>query len=593
MHKLLERQLKKLFGSVGAVPETMKALLQMVDASYEQSDADRKLVERSLDLTSQELLEANAELRRERTDLEQRVEERTESIRRSEAKYRDLFEGSRDVIYVASMDGRLLDINPAGVELFGFESKEEMLEFVDLNRGIRDLPQLLERLEATGYLRDEELQLSDRKGNRLTVLATILARRDPDGGLDSMLGIVRDVTRQRVLERQVHEAQKMEAIGRLAGGVAHDFNNLLTAIIGYADLIRQSVPADDPLAAQLEQVRRAGRRGADLTRQLLAFSRRQVLKPIVLQLNDVVAEIEKLLRRVISEEIDLQTDLDADLRSVKADRGQVEQVLMNLAINARDAMPDGGTMLLATRNVTVEPGQTDGPPGLEPGPYALLEVRDSGIGMDEKTQDQIFEPFFTTKDSGGTGLGLATVYGIVRQSGGRIRVISAPGAGSTFQIYLPSFAEHPDLEPKMQSIAGLPLGRETVLVVEDEPVVLAFVDQFLTRQGYRVLRANDGREALQVARLFEGRIDLLLSDVVMPRVNGIELSQAMMKSYPGIKVLLMSGYTGKRLAADADAANLDRSHFLQKPFTAEQLGWKVRDVLESDLRREIHSPGAP
>ncbi len=589
MHKLLERQLKKLFGSLEAVPEGLGGLLAMVDASYEQADADRKLVERSLDLTSRELLAANAELRLERADLERRVKERTESIRRSEARYRDLFEGSRDVIYVASPEGRLLDINPAGVELFGFESKQEMLEFVDLTRAIPDRPRLLARLEETGFLRDEEFQLTDRKGNKITVLATILARRDSHGRIHNMLGIVRDVTRQRVLERQVLEAQKMEAIGRLAGGVAHDFNNLLTAIIGYADLIRQSVPADDPMAAQLEQVRRAGRRGADLTRQLLAFSRRQVLKPIVLQLNEVVTEIEKLLRRVISEEIDLQTDLDPDLRPVRADRGQVEQVLMNLAINARDAMPDGGAILLATRNVVVGPDQANGPPGLEPGSHVLLEVRDTGIGMDEKTLDQIFEPFFTTKDSGGTGLGLSTVYGIVRQSGGRIRVTSAPGEGSTFQIYLPSVAGQPESEPDVHSIAGLPLGRETVLLVEDEPVVLAFVDQFLTRQGYTVLVASDGREALEVAGGFEGKIDLLLSDVVMPRVNGIELCQAMVRSRPDLKVLLMSGYTGKRLAADAEAANLERSHFLQKPFTAEQLGWKIRDVLESDLRPELYS----
>ncbi len=588
MHKLLERQLKKLFGSTDAVAREMAELLEIVDESYEQSDADRELLERSLDLTSQELLEANAELRRERTDLEQRVKERTESIRRSEARYRDLFEGSRDVIYVASAEGRLLDINPAGVELFGFDSKKQMLETVDLNRAYPHRAELLARLEKTGFLRDEELLLSDRSGKKIQVLATILARRDDEGRIATMLGIVRDVTHQRELERQVFEAQKMEAIGRLAGGVAHDFNNLLTAIIGYGDLVQQSMAADDPLMVQIEQIRKAGRRGADLTRQLLAFSRRQVLKPVTLQLNDIVTDIEKLLSRVISEEIELDTDLDPDLKAVKADPGQVEQVLMNLVINARDAMPDGGRMVLITRNVDVKADEPDSPPGIEPGAHVLLEVSDTGIGMDEAIQSQIFEPFFTTKDSSGTGLGLSTVYGIVRQSGGSIRVSSTLGAGSSFRVYLPAVAGQPEPETDERSLASLPPGRETVLLVEDEPVVLAFVDHLLTHQGYTVLQANDGHEALEVAKLFDGKIDLLLSDVVMPRMNGIELCQRMVKADPELKMLLMSGYTGKRLDADAEAAQLDRSHFLQKPFTAEQLSWKVREVLGGGVQAELY-----
>ncbi len=590
MHKLLERQLKKLYGDVESAPPELLEFLQVVDGSYEQFDADRLLLERSLDLTSQELLGANADLRRERSELERRVEERTESIRRSEARYRDLFEGSRDVIYVSSVDGRLLDVNPAGVELFGFETKERMLASVDLNQAYPNRDELLKRLEVTGFLRDEELLLTDRAGNKIDAQATILARRDESGVIDTMLGIVRDVTRQRELERQVLEGQKMEAIGRLAGGVAHDFNNLLTAIIGYGDLVRQSVPSDDPLAPQVDQIRKAGRRGAELTRQLLAFSRKQVMKPTILDLNEVLTELEKLLRRVISEEIELHTDLAPDLKPVKADRGQVEQVLMNLAINARDAMPDGGVMVLATRNVAVDPGRADAPLGVEAGSHVVLEVRDDGIGMEEETLDQIFEPFFTTKESGGTGLGLSTVYGIVRQSGGRINVASAPGVGSSFRIYLPSVAEEPARSDDEDTlIEGLPAGRETVLLVEDEPVVLAFVDQLLTKQGYTVLQANDGEEALEVAESYDGKIDLLLSDVVMPRLNGIALCLRMMKTDPDLRVLLMSGYTGKRLDADAQATKLARSNFLQKPFSAEQLSWKVREVLGSDPSPRAYS----
>jgi PAS domain S-box-containing protein len=590
MHKLLERQLKRLYGSLAGVPEELGELLAVVDESYEQADADRLLLERSLDLTSDELLEANAELREERADLERRVADRTESIRRSEARYRDLFERSRDVIYIASPEGRLLDINPAGVELFGFDSREEMIDAVDLNRAYSGRQDLLRRLEKTSFLRDEELQLRRRDGKRLTVLATIAARRNEWGRIGSMLGIVRDVTRQRVLERQLREAQKMEAIGRLAGGVAHDFNNLLTAIIGYSDLIRESLPPNHAVLQQLEEIRKAGKRGAEMTRQLLAFSRRQVLKPTTLQLNNVVANLEKLLRRLIGEDVKLTTDLEDELRAVRADPGQIEQVVMNLVINSREAMPEGGHVEVRTRNVVIEPGQTDGPPGVEPGAYALLEVTDTGVGMDEHTREQIFEPFFTTKEDGGTGLGLSTVYGIVRQSGGRIAVNSRPGEGTTFRVLLPGHDEKPMPESPRRASGQLPPGRETVLLVEDEPVVLTFVDEFLTRQGYTVLKASDAEEALDVAKAHNGRIDLLLSDVVMPGVNGVDLCRRMMRSDPDLKVLLMSGYTGKRLASDAAAAELSRSHFLQKPFTAEQLGWKIREVLESRERPLAFSP---
>ncbi len=580
MHKLLSRQLRKLFGRRKELSAEVEQLVQIVDETYEQADADRKLLERSLDLTSRELLDANSELREEQADLERRVEERTESIRRTEARYRDLFEGSRDVIYTSSPQGELLDINPAGVTLFGFASKDEMLAEVDLNRAYGHRAELLTRLEQEGFVRDEELQLQTRKGTPLTVLVSITARRDANGRLVNMLGIVRDVTRQRELERQLLESQKMEAIGRLAGGVAHDFNNLLTAIIGYGDLMRDSLPTEGFAANHLSEIRKAGRRGAALTRQLLAFSRRQVLEPIPLRLNEVVVDIEKLLRRLITEEIELRTDMDPDLPSVLADPSQMEQVLMNLAINARDAMSEGGVLSVRTRAVALGPGELEPPPGLDPGLYTLLEVSDTGIGMDEATRRQIFEPFFTTKDSAGTGLGLSTVYGIVRQSDGRITVASKPGEGSVFQIFLPAIqgATPPTREIPLPAV--LPAGDETILVVEDEPVVRTFVEHLLSNQGYTVLRAEDGEEALELAAQYEGPIDLLLSDVVMPKLNGIELCQRMTSLYPDLSVLLMSGYTGERFSADAEAAELDKSRFLQKPFSAEELSRKVREALE-------------
>ncbi len=618
MHKLLGRQLKKHFGSLDAVPEHLAPLLQLVDEAYLQADHDRTLLERSLDLTSDELLAANARLRADiakleeaerqlqqaRDELEKRVTERTAelvavnaslereiaerkaaewAIRQSEEKYRSLFEESRDVIYISAPDGRLLDINRAGMELFGFESKEEFLcyDVTEFYFRPEERGDFVRTMIEQGYVKDVELELKRRDGRRLTVLETAVAVRDEAGEVAAFRGILRNVTGQKELERQLRQSQKLEAVGRLAGGVAHDFNNLLTAILGYSDLLAMTLPSGTQPRSQVAEIRRAANRGADLTRQLLALSRRQVLRPKVFRLDQVVADMEKLLRRLLSEDIELATDLEAGSWAVRADPSQIEQVVLNLVLNARDAMPEGGRLTLTTRNLDLSARSASRPPGLAPGAYVQLVVTDTGVGMDEATQERIFEPFFTTKDGGeGTGLGLATVYGIVEQSGGHIEVESAPRRGSTFRVYLPRVEAEPDFDPATHAEAASVRGHGTVLLVEDEPAVRTFLADFLDLQGYRVHSVGDGLEALSYAEDGGQAIDLLLTDVVMPRMGGVELAQRLKTRQPGLKVLMISGHTERPEILPLSQGPRPDVAFLQKPFTTADLVRKLRDLLE-------------
>ena len=380
-------------------------------------------------------------------------------------------------------------------------------------------------------------------------------------------------------EEQVRQSQKMEAVGRLAGGVAHDFNNILTAILSYSDFLIESIPPNDPRGDDAREIRRAARRATTLTGQLLAFSRRQVYQPRALDLNVVITEFSKILGRVIGEDVRLEMRLAENLGVVKADPGQVEQVIMNLVVNASDAMPNGGTITLSTQNVDVSDPETRPHPQLRAGSYVALRVCDTGVGMDEATMRQIFDPFFTTKESGkGTGLGLATVYAIAERSGGAVGVHSAPGEGAEFTIYLPRVdvaAEH------YASGATLPLpprGTETILFVEDDDAVRQLGHRILERHGYTVILARDGREALALARRHAGEIELLLTDVVMPNVGGKRLVDSIQSVRPGIRVIYLSGYTAgeidKRGELDPGVA------FLQKPFTAQALLVKAREVLD-------------
>jgi signal transduction histidine kinase/CheY-like chemotaxis protein len=397
----------------------------------------------------------------------------------------------------------------------------------------------------------------------------------------AVTGIVinsRDVTERRTLESQFRQAQRLEAVGRLAGGVAHDFNNVLTAIAGYSDLLLEDLDARDPKRQDVEEIRAAAQRAATLTRQLLAFSRKQVLQSRVLDLNAVVQALEKMLQRLIGEDVELVFSPGADLRPVRADPGQIEQVILNLAVNARDAMPRGGKLTIETANVELDATYVRDHHGAVPGRYVLLAVSDTGVGMEPETRSHIFEPFFTTKEPGkGTGLGLATVYGIVKQSGGYVWVYSEPGRGATFKIYLPWVDEQ---VPTQHQVAAVSLvgGSETVLLAEDDPSVRDVVGEVLTQKGYRVLRAPDGQTALDLARGHLGEIQLLVTDMVMPGMAGRELAEAVAARRPGIRVLYMSGYTDDAVVRHGVLEQ--GMPYIQKPFSAAGLAAKVREILD-------------
>jgi two-component system, cell cycle sensor histidine kinase and response regulator CckA len=404
--------------------------------------------------------------------------------------------------------------------------------------------------------------------------------RDAAGNVQGAICMALDVTDRKQLEEQFRQAQKMEAVGRLAGGIAHDFNNLLMVIQGYADLLADRLPAGEPLHRNAVQIQTAAQRAAGLTQQLLAFSRKQILAPKVLNVHTVVADMEKMLQRLIGEDIELETSSKADLWLVKADRSQIEQVIMNLAVNARDAMPKGGRLMIETANVEFDASVSHSPAVVAPGKYVMLAVTDNGCGMDAKTQAHIFEPFFTTKEKGkGTGLGLATVYGVVKQSGGYVWVYSEPGHGTTFKVYLPRIEEEVasgarDRNAKPQA---LPRGSEVVLLVEDEAGVRDLAREYLEMSGYSVIVAPDGHTAIELASMHEGTIHLLMTDMVMPGIGGRELAERVSKIRPEIKVLYMSGYTDQaivhegRLGTDAP--------LLQKPFTLAALTTKLREIL--------------
>ena len=383
----------------------------------------------------------------------------------------------------------------------------------------------------------------------------------------------------RKSEEELRHSQKMEAVGRLAGGVAHDFNNLLTAIIGYAELIATRASSNTLAKQNAELIRKAGEQAAALTRQLLAFSRKQILQPKVIDLNELVVEMEKLLRRVIGERFDLQSQPEAEIGRVKADPSQIEQVVLNLGVNARDAMPRGGKLIIRTENVRLDRAAASQlSASLKPGDYVMLSVTDTGAGMDEETMSHIFEPFFTTKGPGkGTGLGLATVYGIVRQTGGGISVESAPGKGSVFRIYLPQVSAPVEFTKAPPTPVEKSKNFETVMVVEDEDIVRELVCEVLDEQGYNVICARDGMEALSVAGAFDGTIHLLVTDVIMPHMNGHELAGKLSALRPDMKVLYVSGYSDNDIG---DHGVLDpRYELLQKPFTPQTLARKIRDVI--------------
>ncbi len=503
-----------------------------------------------------------------------------QALRRSEERYRRFFEEDLSGAFIATPSGKLLACNPAFTRILGFDSLAEAmnqpLASLYADAGAYDAFMSLLRREQKLELYETDLRRHD--GRTVHAIANVVGLFDHDGKLIEIKGYIFDNTERKRLEEQFRQSQKMEAVGRLAGGVAHDFNNLLTVITGYSEILLGRIPETEPLQPMVLEIQRAAERAAGLTRQLLAFSRKQILAPVDLDLNVVVADLEAMVRRLIGEDIALVTLRDPRLERVTADRGQIEQVLMNLVVNARDAMPQGGELTIETRNVTVEAGQFPSDADLPPGPYAMLAVRDTGCGMDEETRARLFEPFFTTKEVGkGTGLGLATAYGIVKQSRGHIEVESAPGRGTTFTLYLPRTGG-PVPPPETVSANGIPRGTETVLLVEDEDAVRQLSRQLLELVGYHVLEARNGPEALQVCEQNGAKIDLVVTDVVMPHMSGRQLADQLSPRYPGLRVLYLSGYTDEAISHHGV---LDREvDFLSKPFTLDGLARKVREVLD-------------
>ncbi|MBI5906140.1 MAG: response regulator, partial [Deltaproteobacteria bacterium] len=429
---------------------------------------------------------------------------------------------------------------------------------------------------------DHELPL-DAKGNEIHTLSAAFHRMVEE--IKTHISEREKAERAlRRSEEQLRQSLKMEAVGRLAGGVAHDFNNLLTIINGYSDALLRRLGNTDPVRREIGEIQRAGERAATLTRQLLAFSRRQVLKPQAIRLNDAVISLGSMLRPIIGEDIEISTSLCGELWTVRADPNQVEQVVLNLVVNARDAMPSGGLLSISTANVSLD-APDDGDGGtIPPGRYVRLEITDTGCGMDDETVAHIFEPFFSTKEQGkGTGLGLAMVHGIVMQSGGRIRVRSAPGRGTTFAIYFPMVDEDvpgPDEAPVVAALAAdTPRGTENVLVVEDEEMVREMVQEALLSDGYSIVSAGSGAEAIRIVERHEGPIDLLLTDLVMPGMNGMELSRRLLPLRPEMKVLYMSGYSKEAIPRFGGMG--EGSVFLQKPVTPSILSRKVREILDA------------
>jgi two-component system cell cycle sensor histidine kinase/response regulator CckA len=501
------------------------------------------------------------------------------SLREQEAQARLIAEHTLDLIYLLDLKGQFLYASPSFKKALGLDPHDLLGKkaFVLFHPDDKDVAKATfqEALESRSD-RTAPFRYKDAEGKWRLFESVITWALDEKNDPVKAVVVSRNIEDRKRLEEQVRQAQKMEAVGRLAGGVAHDFNNLLTAINGYSDLLLRSLDRMDPRRADVEEIKETAGRAAGLTQQLLAFSRRQITQPTVVDLNQVVTNLEKMLRRLIGEDIQLITVKGRDLFHVRADMGQMEQVLLNLSVNARDAMPKGGHLTVGTANVEVKPLETHEVPA---GSYALLTVTDTGTGMDAATVSHLFEPFYTTKEKGrGTGLGLSTVYGIVNQSGGHIRVTTEVGKGTSFRVYLPKVEEHLDVHEKGDETDEFLKGNETVLLVEDDKSVRTLATRVLVQSGYTVLEAASGEEALAVAEKNDGRVDVLVTDVVMAGIPGTELARRFTKLYPKTHVLFLSGYM------ESDTRNNIlkevQGSFLGKPFRPRDLVSKVRGVID-------------
>jgi|HubBroStandDraft_6_1064221.scaffolds.fasta_scaffold00376_13 two-component system cell cycle sensor histidine kinase/response regulator CckA len=534
---------------------------------------------------------------REKTSREER-ERALQAVQASEARTRRLVDSNIIGIAIGDIAGKLLDANGAFLKLLGC-TLEELLagdmrwDTITPAEYRESDERAAEQLKTTGIASPWEKEFVRKDGGRVSVLIGATTLVGGDGSLECV-SFVLDLSERKELEQQLRQAQKMEAIGLLAGGIAHDFNNLLGVIIGWSEVFEDRLAEGDPLRPKAEQIKKAGQRAASLTRQLLAFSRRQVLEPTVLDLGAVVTDTSKMLQRLIGDDIELVTILTPDLGRVRADKGQVEQVVMNLAVNARDAMPEGGKLTITIASAELDEVTIRQHPEANSDTYIMLQVSDTGCGMDPETQLRIFDPFFTTKGIGkGTGLGLSTVYGVVKQSGGYISVHSELGRGTSFKIYLPRVDESiGNASPDDDAEKSL-MGSETILLVEDADALRELACELLEDAGYTVLAAANSMEAIQLAEKHNGSIQLLLTDVVMPGMGGMKLAEQMTRIHPGIKVLYVSGYTDDAIAhhgvLDSGVA------LLQKPFTKNSLTSKLREVLgvgKKPKPKALADPGA-
>lgn len=512
-------------------------------------------------------------------------------VRRELEKQGELFRlitvNAADMIAVVEIDGRRIYNSPSYERILGYtlEELQATSSFEQIHPDDRQLvKEAATETRRTGIGRRIEYRMRHKDSSWLILESTASTVLDAEGRVDKLVIVNRDITARKKLEEQLRQVQKMEAIGRLSGGIAHDFNNLLGVIIGYSEILQERLPSKDPLRESADEIVAAGKRAASLTRQLLAFSRQQVLEPKILDLNEVVSDMEKMLRRLIGEDIELVTSRDPMLGRIRADQGQIEQVIMNLVVNARDAMPQGGKLVIATANREMDETFVKRYPyPVQTGPYIVLTMTDNGTGMNAATKARVFEPFFTTKEKGkGTGLGLSTVYGVVKQSGGYIDFDSEPGEGTTFRIYFRRVND--PVESEGPATEAQPPAREAgiVLLVEDEASLLRLTRNLLEMSGYTVLEAKDGTEALRISQEYAGAIDLLLTDIVMPGINGRALAQQLSQQRPDMKILFMSGYTGQGIG---EKEYLERGHlFLQKPVTRETLTRKVSEALRSPRR---------